>query len=115
MSLPRCTQSYSKAHLIASKQLEKTNALTVARFVQEELVNFFLSDSIPFEKFLLFLSDASPCMVKAGQNIKIFYWKLIPVTCLAHGVNRIAEEENHFLLLKKLNNLMFKKCLSKHL
>ena len=31
-------------------------------------------------------------MVKAGQNIKIFYSKLVQVTCLAHGVNRIAEE-----------------------
>jgi hypothetical protein len=30
-------------------------------------------------------------MVKAASNIKIFYKKLIHCTCLAHGINRIAE------------------------
>ena len=51
-------QSYSKAHLIASKQLEKTNALTVAKFVQEELTKFFFSVPIACQRYLMFLSEA---------------------------------------------------------
>ena len=108
-------QSCSKAHLIACKQLEKTNALTVTRLVQEELAKFFLPDPIPCEKFLLFLSDAAPYMVKAGQNIKIFYSELIHVTFLAHGVKKIAEEfKKSFPLINELS-FNIKKFFSKHL
>lgn len=31
-------------------------------------------------------------MDKAGQNLRIFYPNLIQVTCLALGLNRLAEE-----------------------
>lgn len=82
----------SHSYLIASKQLDKTNNLTVARFVQEELSKFFLPATVPIERVLLMLSDAAPYMVKAGQNLKIFYPKLTHVTCMAHGLNRVAEE-----------------------
>lgn len=81
-----------KSYLIASKQLEKTNALAVARFIQEELAAFFLPEAVPTDHLLLLLSDAAPYMVKAGNNLKIFYKNLIHVTCLAHGLNRVAEE-----------------------
>lgn len=85
------TNDYGRSYLIASKQLEKTNNLSVTRFVQETLTNFFLPDRVPSEKFILLLSDAAPYMVKAAQNLKIFYSNLFHVTCLAHGINRVAE------------------------
>lgn len=98
-----------KSYLIASKQLEKTNALTVARFVQEELSKFFLPTPVPGDNFLLILSDAAPYMIKAGQNLKIFYPNLIHVTCLAHALNRVAEEiRNHFPLVNSLISNMKK-------
>jgi hypothetical protein len=43
--------------------------------------------------FVLFLTDAVPYMIKAERkNLKSTYSKLLHVTCLAHGINRVAEE-----------------------
>ncbi|CAH1101566.1 unnamed protein product [Psylliodes chrysocephalus] len=55
-----------RSYLFASKKLEKANNLTITRFAQDFLTNFFLPDAIPGEKCILFLSDAAPYMVKAG-------------------------------------------------
>lgn len=41
---------------------------------------------------LLYLSDAAPYMVKSGNAIKNFYPKVIHVTCIVHGLHRIAEK-----------------------
>jgi hypothetical protein len=81
----------TKGFLISSKQLDKTNAVTISQFITEELARFFLPNVVPKNKILLMLSDAAPYMVKAASNIKFFYEKLIHCTCLAHGINRIAE------------------------
>lgn len=90
-------------YLIASKQLDKTNNLTITRFIQTELSSFFLPEAVPTEKCLLLLSDAAPYMVKAAQNLKMFYENLIHVTCLAHGLNRVAEEiRSNFPLINDL-------------
>lgn len=48
------------------------------------------------------MSDAAPYMVKAGQNLKIFYENLIHVTCLAHGLNRAEEIRSQFPLIYDL-------------
>jgi hypothetical protein len=77
----------SKASLISSKLLEQTNNNTVTPFINEGLTNFFL----PNKKILLMLSDAGAYMVKTYSNLKIFYENLIHCTCLAHGLNRVAE------------------------
>jgi hypothetical protein len=37
------------------------------------------------------VSDAVAYMIKAASNLKIFYTNLIHCTCLAHGLNRVAE------------------------
>ena len=44
------------------------------------------------EKVLILLSDAAPYMIEAGKCLKVFYPKLIHFTCLAHRVNRVAEQ-----------------------
>ncbi|KAJ8915555.1 hypothetical protein NQ315_012439 [Exocentrus adspersus] len=80
-----------KPHLIASKELQKTNNVTVTRFIQQALSKFFLPNQVPAEKFLVFLSDSAAYMVKVGQNLKIFYSNMVHVTCLLHGINRVAE------------------------
>lgn len=62
------------------------------------------TNAVPSEKVLLIL-DAAAYMVKSAQNLKIFYSNLIHVTCLAHEVNRIAEEiRNEFLDINRLVN-----------
>lgn len=42
-------------------------------------------------KFLILLTDAAPYMIKAGKNLKGIYPGLLHVTCLAHGLHRVAE------------------------
>ena len=81
----------SEPYLIASRQLEKTNNNTIARFVQEGLSDFFLPNRVPSEKIVLMLSDAATYMVKASNVLKVFYENLIHCTCLAHGLSRVAE------------------------
>lgn len=57
----------------------------------EQTTEFYLPEAVPFKKILLMVSDAAPYMVKAASNLKIFFEYLIHCTCLAHGLNRIAE------------------------
>ncbi|XP_050513406.1 uncharacterized protein LOC126889302 [Diabrotica virgifera virgifera] len=92
-----------KPYLIAAEQLEKTNNVTVSRFIQQTLSAFFLPTEIKSEHFLIFLSDAAPYMVKVEQNLKIFYPNMVHVTCLLPGINRIAEVlRGEFDLVNKL-------------
>lgn len=76
--------------LVCSKHLEKTNYETICRFINDGLK--FISTGSIENKVLLFISDAAPYMVKAGQSLKIFYFKMIHVTCIAHACNRLAEK-----------------------
>jgi len=48
--------------------------------------------TIRHNNVVLFLSDTAPHMKKAGDTRKILYPKLTHVTCLAHGLHRIAEQ-----------------------
>jgi len=81
----------TKSYLICSRELEATNNNTVSRFIHETLTNFYLPEPVPYEKILLMVSDAAPYMVKTASNLKVFYPNLIHCTCLAHGLNRVAE------------------------
>lgn len=93
----------TNAYLIASKQLDRTNNVTVTRFIQQSLSSFFLPNPVPEEKFLVLLSDAAPYMVRVGQNLKLFYSNMVHVTCLLHGINRVAETiRTEFPLVNKL-------------
>lgn len=80
-----------KPYLISCKQLPKTNYETVSRFVNDSLANFFCQTSYQ-DKIILFVSDAAPYMIKAGEALKVFYSNMVHVTCVAHGLNRIAEK-----------------------
>jgi hypothetical protein len=56
-----CDENSSKLYLISTKkELERTNNATVARFIREELTNFFLPEQIPTDKIILMLSDTTP-------------------------------------------------------
>lgn len=92
----------STPHLVACKVLEKTNHSTIARFINDSIRSLF-SDSSMDEKICVFVSDAAPYMVKAGQALKVFYPKLLHFTCLAHGLHRVAEEiRKEFGIVNKL-------------
>ena len=61
------------------------NHTTIARLFENSL------KILGSENVLLFLTDAVPYMVKAGKALQVFHPKIIHVTCLAHGQNRVAE------------------------
>lgn len=79
------------SYLISCKELKKTNYETVSRFVNDSLMEFF-GDTLFQDKILLFISDAAPYMIKTGGALKIFYSNMIHITCVAHGLNRVAEK-----------------------
>jgi hypothetical protein len=63
------------------------------------------------EKVLILYSDAAAYMPKATTALKVFYPNLINFTCLAHGLQHVAEEvRTKFLHVNKLIS-MTKKCL----
>jgi hypothetical protein len=55
------------------------------------LINQLWPNGIRHDKVLLFLSVAAPYMVKAAETFKLFYLKIIHLTCLAHAFHRFAE------------------------
>ncbi|XP_023215156.1 uncharacterized protein LOC111617975 [Centruroides sculpturatus] len=78
----------SRAYLIYTKQLTKTNHETVAHFVNNGL-KIINPDE---DKVLVAVTDAASYMVPAMKTLKIFFPALVHVTCLAHGLNRVAEQ-----------------------
>jgi len=69
----------------------KANHTSIAKLLDKAL-HLLWPQGIKYDNILLFLSDAAPYMVKAGKGIKIMYSKMEHVTCLAHGLHRVAEE-----------------------
>lgn len=80
-----------QVYLLNSEVLEKTNYSTVTKVFDQSMFLLW-PDGIRHDDVLLFLSDAAPYMVKAGKTIGALYSKMVHVTCLAHGVHRVAEE-----------------------
>nr|CAD7198261.1 unnamed protein product [Timema douglasi] len=80
----------SSPHLIASRVLEVANSSTIARAVHDSLRVLWPSENND-EKFMVLLTYSAAYMLKAGASLKVFYPKLIHVTCLAHTVHRVAE------------------------
>ena len=78
-------------YLIASSILEKTNAATVGKFINDSLMEFYRGERFS-ARVLLLVTDAAPYMVSMGQNLHSIYTNLIHVTCVAHALHRIAEK-----------------------
>jgi len=72
------------------EQLQKTNHSTICSLFENSLYLLW-PDGIRRNDVLLFLSDAAPYMVKAGDTLKVLYTKMVHVTCTSHGLHRVAE------------------------
>lgn len=48
--------------------------------------------SLRFMQVLLLVTDAAGYMLKAFKSLSITYPKMIHITCLAHGLSRVAEQ-----------------------
>jgi hypothetical protein len=65
------------------------------------------------EKVLIFYSDAAAYKLKAATALKVFYPNSIHFTCLAHGLQPVAEVRTKFLQVNKLISMTKKKVLLK--
>jgi len=80
-----------KVYLLNTEILDKANYSTITKLFDKSMFLLW-PDGIRHDDVLLFLSDAAPYMIKAGTTIKALYSKMIHVTCLAHGIHRVAED-----------------------
>jgi hypothetical protein len=55
-------------------------------------MNLLWPDKVEQGNVLLFVSDASPYMIKAAKALQLLYPTMVHLTCLAHALHRVAEE-----------------------
>lgn len=79
-----------KSYLLTMKVLTETNHSTIAAFFNDSL-NLLWPEGISYEKVQLVCTDAATYMCKAMVGLQVLYPKMIHVTCLAHGLHRVAE------------------------
>ncbi|KAG7178010.1 CGG triplet repeat-binding protein 1-like 4 [Homarus americanus] len=75
-----------KSYLLNLKVLDKVNHSTMAAFFTDAL-GLLWEDGIKYDRVLLVCTDAAPYMA----GLEILFPKMIHVTCLAHGLHRVAE------------------------
>lgn len=91
-----------KIMLLTSEVLEKVNHSTIAKLFDKSMALLWPNGD-RHDDVLLLVSDAAPYMVKSASVIKVFYSKMVHITCLAHGLHRVAEEvRNMFPKVDKL-------------
>jgi Protein of unknown function (DUF 659) len=79
-----------KSYLLTMEVLEVVNHSTIAAFFNNAL-QLLWPDSIKYDRVLLVCTDAARYMCKAMCGLQVLYPKMIHVTCLAHGLHRVAE------------------------
>lgn len=85
-----------KIYLLNSEVLEKANFSTITKLFDSSMFLLW-PDGVRHDDVLIFLSDAAPYMKKAGTTIKALYSKVVHITCIAHGLHRVAENiRGHF-------------------
>lgn len=84
-------EEVGKSYLLNMAELEATNNLTIAAFVNDSL-QVLWPDGIKYDRVLLATTDAAPYMKLAFKTLKPLFPKAIHVTCSAHGLHRVAEK-----------------------
>ncbi|KAL4092042.1 hypothetical protein QTP88_026616 [Uroleucon formosanum] len=84
------TDAPGKTYLLTTEVLEKANNSTIVKLFDHSMFVLW-PNGIRHDDVLLFVTDAAPYMVKAGQTFQSLYSKMIHLTCLAHGIHRVAE------------------------
>ena len=96
-------QRSSKCYLLSCEILEKTNHSTISQLFHKSL-SLLWPDGVQYEDVLLFLTDAAPYMCLAAEGLKLTFPKMIHLTCLAHGLHRVAEKIR--ILYPQVNKLI---------
>lgn len=85
--------SFNRPYLIACKILSKVNGQTISVFVMDTLKNMW-GESYDYKigNVLVLSTDGVAYMLLSGRILKTYLPNLKHVTCLAHGLNRVAEK-----------------------
>ncbi|XP_049798065.1 uncharacterized protein LOC126216638 [Schistocerca nitens] len=82
-----------RGHLILRKEVERTTHTTTARTVREALCVLRRSeDQKRGEYKVLAIVMASAAYILKAECLRVFYPKIIHLTCLTQGIHRVAEE-----------------------
>ena len=82
-------------YLLTTEILDRVNHSTICGLFENSMLLLW-PNGILRENIMLFLTDAAPYMVKAASGLQYFYPKMIHITCVAHGLHRVAEEIRQF-------------------
>lgn len=80
---------------------EPPNNENITALVENTLGNLKIKDKALFK---VLLSDQAAYMVKAGKNLKEIHEGLLHISCLVHGLHRVAEEAR--AMCKELHKLI---------
>lgn len=78
-----------RSYLLHVESMEKANHTTIAKLFDDDVK--LIDPEFNRDHVLLFVTDAAPYMVKAAKGLQMLYTKMVHVTCLAHGLHRVAE------------------------
>lgn len=80
-----------KIFLLNSEVLDRANYATISRLFDKSFLVLW-SERVRCKNILLFLTDAAPYMVNTDKFYKIFYPKMVLITCVAHALHRICKK-----------------------
>ena len=80
----------STSYLIDVQYVQSSNHSTIAHVLIEALKNLLGSEQA-MNKVLVLLTDAASYMLKMAKGVAALLPNCIHITCLAHGIHRIAE------------------------
>ncbi len=80
-----------KSFLLTSEVLPKANSAIISELFKSAR-SLLWPSGIQYDRVLLYLSDAAAYMVKSAKMLKAHFPRLIHVTCIVHGLHRVAEE-----------------------
>lgn len=84
----------STSHLLACKQLEIINGTSISRFINSSLRMLWPTTTnngllMMEEKVLLLVTEGAPYMLKATEQLQIFYPNIQHLTCMVYGLNKV--------------------------
>eukprot|EP00095_Tigriopus_kingsejongensis_P008118 snap_masked-scaffold184_size276635-processed-gene-1.15 protein:Tk08118 transcript:snap_masked-scaffold184_size276635-processed-gene-1.15-mRNA-1 annotation:"PREDICTED: uncharacterized protein LOC100902024" len=79
-----------RPYLIHVVDIVSANNVTLQQAVVKALHKLF-GDEIDYDKVKLLLTDAAAYCIKAARGLKELFPNLLHVTCIAHGLSRVAE------------------------
>jgi hypothetical protein len=77
--------------VLHSEVLDKVSHTTIA-ILFDSAMKMLWKDEVKRDRILLFVTDAAPYMLKAAKGLKMLYPRMVHLTCLVHGLHRVAEE-----------------------